>query len=281
MRLLFLGDIVGRSGREGVLRHLPDLKSRLKPDFIVVNGENAAGGFGITEKIAEELFAVGIDCVTLGNHAWDQKELLGQIGRLPQLVRPVNYPEGTPGRGFTILPARNGRHKVMVINALGRVFMEPLDDPFPPVERLLNIHRLGGARMGPAGVDAIIMDMHAEASSEKMIMGHVLDGRVSLVVGTHCHVPTADLQILNGGTAYQTDAGMCGDYDTVIGMKKDAAIHKMLRKTPGERYSPGENDATVSVCGVFVETDDRTGLAKRAEPVRVGGRLGQSLPSVV
>lgn len=281
MRLLFLGDIVGRSGREGLLRHLPDLQRDLSPDFIVVNGENSAGGFGITEKIAAELFAAGVDCITTGNHVWDQKELVGQIDRMPNLLRPLNYPEGTPGRGHVVLPSRNGRHKVLVMNAMARIFMDPLDDPFAAVERVLKIHRLGGARNGPMGVDAAILDFHGEASSEKMIMGHVLDGRVSLVVGTHCHVPTADLQILNGGTAYQTDAGMCGDYDSVIGMKKEGAIHKMTRKLPGERFTPAENDATVTVCGVFVETDDRTGMAVRAEPVRVGGRLKQAAPALV
>ncbi|WP_114394354.1 TIGR00282 family metallophosphoesterase [Oleisolibacter albus] len=276
MRILFLGDVVGRSGREGVLRHLPGLRERLRPDFIILNGENAAGGFGITDKIAAEFFAAGVDCITLGNHSWDQKDLVGQIDRLPNLIRPINYPEGTPGRGHTVLPSRNGRYKVLVVNAMGRVFMDPMDDPFAAVEKVLKIHQLGGARMGPAGVDAAVLDFHGEATSEKMGMGHVLDGRVSLVVGTHSHVPTADTQILSGGTAYQTDAGMCGDYDTVIGMKKEAAIWRMTRKIPGERFSPGENDAMVTVCGVYVETDDRTGLAKRAEAVRVGGRLKEA-----
>ncbi|WP_119677575.1 TIGR00282 family metallophosphoesterase [Indioceanicola profundi] len=278
MRLLFLGDIVGRSGREGLLRHLPELQQRLSPDFVVINGENAAGGFGITEKIANEFFAAGVDCITTGNHVWDQKELLGQIDRIPNLIRPINYPEGTPGRGYTVLPSKNGRYKVLVMNAMARVFMDPLDDPFPAIERVVKVHRLGGPMMGPNGVHAAILDFHGEATSEKMIMGHVLDGRVSLVVGTHSHIPTADLQILSGGTAYQSDAGMCGDYDSVIGMKKESAIHKMTRKTPGERFTPAENDATVTVCGIFVETDDRTGLAKRAEPVRVGGRLKQAMP---
>ncbi len=273
MRILFLGDVVGRSGREGVLRHLPALRRDLSLDFVVINGENAAGGFGITEKIAAEFFAAGADVITTGNHVWDQKELVGQIDRMPNLLRPINYPEGTPGRGFVVQPTRDGRRKVLVINAMARVFMDPLDDPFAAADRVLRTHR-----MGPGGVDAAIMDFHGEATSEKMIMGHVLDGRVSLVVGTHSHVPTADLQVLAGGTAYQTDAGMCGDYDSVIGMKKEAAMHKMLRRLPGERFTPAENDATVTVCGVFVETDDRTGLAKRAESVRIGGRLPQSVP---
>ncbi|ACI99206.1 TIGR00282 family metallophosphoesterase [Rhodospirillum centenum] len=274
MRILFLGDIVGRSGREGVLRHLPALLKDLALDFVIANGENAAGGFGITEKIAAEFFAAGVDCITTGNHVWDQRELVGQIDRMPNLLRPINYPEGTPGRGFTVLPSKDRRRKVLVMNAMARVFMDPLDDPFAAVERVLRVHR-----MGPGGVDAAVLDFHGEATSEKMIMGHVLDGRVSLVVGTHSHVPTADLQILNGGTAYQTDAGMCGDYDSVIGMKKDAAIHKLVRRLPGERFTPAENDATVTVCGLFVETDDRTGLAVRVEPLRLGGRLKPAMPS--
>lgn len=274
MRILFLGDIVGRSGREGVLRHLPGLLKELALDFVVANGENAAGGFGITEKIAAEFFAAGVDCITTGNHVWDQRELVGQIDRMPNLLRPINYPEGTPGRGFVVLPCKDRRRKVLVMNAMARVFMDPLDDPFAAVERVLRVHRLG-----PGGVDAAVLDFHGEATSEKMIMGHVLDGRVSLVVGTHSHVPTADLQILNGGTAYQTDAGMCGDYDSVIGMKKEAAIYKLVRRLPGERFTPAENDATVTVCGLFLETDDRTGLARRVEPLRLGGRLKPAMPS--
>ncbi|HYE48963.1 MAG TPA: TIGR00282 family metallophosphoesterase [Azospirillaceae bacterium] len=273
MRILFLGDVVGRSGRDGVLRHLPELRRTLKLDFTVINGENAAGGFGITEKIAKEFFEAGADCITTGNHVWDQKELVGQIDRMPNLLRPLNYPEGTPGRGATVLPTRDGRRKVLVMNVMTRLFMDPLDDPFAAVEKVLRQYR-----MGPGGVDAAILDVHGEATSEKMGIGHVCDGRVSLVVGTHTHTPTADTQILTAGTAFQSDAGMCGDYDSVIGMKKEAAVFRMARKLPAERLTPAENDATVTVCGVFVETDDRTGLAKRAEPVRVGGRLQQWVP---
>ncbi|MEA1650397.1 TIGR00282 family metallophosphoesterase [Nitrospirillum sp. BR 11164] len=275
MRLLFLGDVVGRSGRDGVLRHLPELRKALSLDFVIVNGENAAGGFGITEKIAQEFFAAGVDCLTTGNHVWDQKELVGQIDRLPNVLRPLNYPEGTPGRGASLLPTRDGRRKVLVVNVMARLFMDALDDPFAAVEKVLRTYRLG-----PNAADAIVIDVHGEASSEKMAMGHFCDGRVTLVVGTHTHTPTADTQILNGRTAYQTDAGMCGDYDSVIGMKKEAAVLRLTRKLPTDRLTPAENDATVSVCGVFVETDDRTGLAVRAEAVRVGGRLSQSLPKL-
>jgi calcineurin-like phosphoesterase len=183
----------------------------------------------------------------------------------------MNYPEGTPGRGYSVLEARGGR-RVLVINLMARLFMDPLDDPFAAIERVLKTYRLGQAQ-GPA---AIVLDFHGEASSEKMAMGHWLDGRVSLVVGTHTHVPTADTTILPGGTAYQTDAGMCGDYDSVIGMGKVAAVTKFIRKMPGERLAPAEGEATI---GVFVETDDATGLAKRAEPVRIGGRLIATVPS--
>ncbi|PWC32159.1 TIGR00282 family metallophosphoesterase [Azospirillum sp. TSO22-1] len=270
MRLLFLGDVVGRSGRDAVMAQLPRLKAELDPDLTVVNGENAAGGFGITVKIAEEFFEAGVDVITLGNHSWDQKELVGQIDQQPRILRPLNYPEGTPGRGFVLLQARGGR-KVLVMNVMLRLFMDPLDDPFAAVERVVRAHRLG-----PGGVDAVLVDVHGEATSEKMIMGHYLDGRASLVVGTHSHVPTADHMILTGGTAYLTDAGMCGDYDSAIGMKKEVAMAKLIRKLPTERLSPAEGEGTV--CGCYVETDDRTGLATRIEPLRLGGRLSQHMP---
>jgi metallophosphoesterase (TIGR00282 family) len=271
MRLLFLGDVVGRTGRDAVIAHMPRIKAELDPDIVVVNAENAAGGYGVTVKIAAEFFEAGVDVLTLGNHTWDQKELVGTIDQQPRIIRPLNYPEGTPGRGFVLLQARGGR-KILVVNALARLFMEPQDDPFAAVDRVLRAHRLG-----PGGVDAILVDFHGEATSEKMIMGHFLDGRVSLVVGTHSHVPTADHMILPGGTAYMTDAGMCGDYDSAIGMKKEIAMAKMVRKLPTERLSPAEGEGTV--CGVYVETDDRSGLATRIEPLRLGGRLSQHMPT--
>jgi metallophosphoesterase (TIGR00282 family) len=271
MRLLFCGDVVGRSGREVVVEHLPRLRRELALDFVVVNGENAAGGFGITEKICNELYAAGADVVTTGNHVWDQKETMGFIDRDPRLLRPVNYPAGTPGRGAAVFAATRGR-KVMVVNPMGRLFMDPLDDPFASVERELAAQRLG------ATVDAIIIDIHAEASSEKMAMGQLLDGRVSLVVGTHTHVPTADGQILPKGTAYQTDAGMCGDYDSVIGMEKAVPIARFTRKLPTERLAAASGPATL--CAVFVETDDKTGLARRMSPIRIGGRLAPQWPQL-
>ena len=269
MRLLFCGDLVGRSGREIVLQQLPELRRRLQLDFVIVNGENAAGGFGITRKICEELYEAGADVVTGGNHSWDQKETLAFIDSEPRLLRPLNFPPGTPGRGAGLFTA--GQRKVLVINVMGRLFMDPLDDPFQAVEQTLNRYRLG------ATVDAIVVDIHAEATSEKMAMGHALDGRVSLVVGTHTHVPTADAQVLPGGTAYQTDAGMCGDYNSVIGMDKQVPIQRFTRKLPTERMSVAQGPGTL--CGVFVETDDRSGLARRVEAVRVGERLQEQLPA--
>ena len=270
MKLLYMGDVIGRSGRDVVVERLAEIKARLAPDFIVVNGENAAHGFGITPKICEEFFNAGVDVLTLGNHSWDQREIFPYMDGEPRLLRPLNYPSGTPGRGVGVFGAPRGR-KVVVIQVMGRLFMDPLDCPFAAVER-----ELAKLRLGAGGVDAIILDVHAEASSEKMALAHSVSGRVSLVVGSHSHIPTADSQILTGGTAYQTDAGMCGDYDSVIGMKKEAAIFKFVRKIPGERLSPAEGPGTL--CGVWVETDDRTGLAVRVAPLRLGGRLAETWP---
>jgi metallophosphoesterase (TIGR00282 family) len=271
MNLLFCGDLVGRAGRDVVVEKLPALRRDLALDFVIANGENAAGGFGITQKICQELYEAGVDCITTGNHVWDQKETVGFIASDPKLLRPANFPAGTPGRGITQLQTQRGK-KVVVINLMGRLFMDPLDDPFQQIEGLLNTYRLGG------NADAVVLDFHAEATSEKMAMGHLVDGRVSLSVGTHTHVPTADYQILPKGTAYQTDAGMCGDYDSVIGMEKATPIARFTKKLPTERLSAANGPGTL--CGIYVETDDRTGLAKRVEPVRLGGRLSQTKPQV-
>lgn len=269
MRLIFLGDVVGKSGREAVYQHLPVLREQLKPDIVVVNGENAAHGFGISEEIYLRLREAGADVVTLGNHAFDQREALVFIAREDRMIRPVNWPGACPGRGATLVDTASGR-RVLVINAMGRVMVEPmLDDPFPAVEREISACKLG------QDCDAIILDFHGEASSEKMAMGHFCDGRVSLVVGTHTHTPTADHMILSGGTAYMTDAGMCGDYDSVIGMDKAEPLQRFLRKLPVERMRPSEGVGTV--CGVAVETDDATGLAVKVAPIRIGGRLSQAV----
>ncbi len=273
MRFAFFGDVVGRSGRDGLTDHLPDLRRRLGLEFVIVNAENAASGFGITENTARELFAAGADCLTLGNHSWDQREALTYIVREPRLIRPANYPilSDAPGRGAQVFDTERG-HRVLVINLLGRVHMDAMDDPFAAVDRELDACPLGSV------ADAVIVDMHCEATSEKMAMGHYCDGRASLVVGTHTHVPTADAQILNGGTAYQTDAGACADYDSVIGNQKEEPLRRFTTKISGGRYKPAEGPATV--CGVYVETDPSTGLARRVEPIRVGGRLAETIPVV-
>jgi metallophosphoesterase (TIGR00282 family) len=273
MRLAFFGDVVGRSGREGLADHLPDLRRRLALDFVVVNAENAASGFGITENTARELYDAGADCLTLGNHSWDQREALTYIVREPRLIRPLNYPilSDAPGRGSNLYETPSGQ-RVLVINLLGRVHMDALDDPFAAVDRELDACPLGLA------ADAIVVDIHCEATSEKMAMGHFCDGRASLVVGTHTHVPTADAQILNGGTAYQTDAGACADYDSVIGNQKEEPLRRFTTKISGGRYQPASGPATV--CGVYVETDNATGLARRIEPIRIGGRLKETVPVV-
>src|SRR5580704_906731 len=270
MRILFIGDVVGRSGRMIVYERLPKLVRDWSLDLVVVNGENSAGGFGINETIYHELIEAGADAITLGNHAWDQREALVFIERAPRLIRPLNYPAGTPGRGAALIETRKGAH-VLVVNAMGRIFMEPLDDPFLAIESALAAHPLAG----PA--DAIIIDMHGEATSEKQAMGHFCDGRASLVVGTHTHVPTADHQILPGGTAFMSDVGMTGDYDSVIGMAKDEPLNRFLRRIPTSRFEPALGEATL--CAVALETDDATGLALRIGAVRLGGRLEEARPA--
>ena len=271
MRFAFFGDVVGKSGRDGLAEYLPGLKRQLDLEFVIINAENAAAGFGITENTAKELFAAGADCLTLGNHSWDQKEALTYIVREQRLIRPLNYPilSDAPGRGVQMFETDRGR-RIMVTNLLGRVHMDALDDPFAAADRALNDCPLGDV------ADAVVVDMHCEATSEKMAMGHFCDGRASLVVGTHTHVPTADCQILPGGTAYQTDAGACADYDSVIGNEKEEPLRRFTTRISGGRYKPASGPATV--CGVFVETDDKTGLALRVEPIRVGGRLSQTIP---
>jgi metallophosphoesterase (TIGR00282 family) len=269
MRILFVGDVVGRSGRKAVTEHLPGLVAGWQLDCVIVNGENAAGGFGITETIYQELIDAGADAVTLGNHAWDQREALVFIERAPRLIRPVNYPSGTPGRGAALIETR-GAARVLVVNAMGRIFMDPLDDPFAAVERELGVCALHRQ------ADAIVIDIHAEASSEKQAMGHFADGRASLVVGTHTHVPTADHHILPGGTAFLTDVGMTGDYDSIIGMTREEPMTRFLRKIASGRFEPAAGPATL--CAVAVETDDTTGLARHVGPVRIGGRLEEVRP---
>jgi 2',3'-cyclic-nucleotide 2'-phosphodiesterase len=269
VRILFVGDIVGRSGRAVVNERLPGLIRAWKLDLVIINGENAAGGFGITETIYHDLVDAGADAITLGNHSWDQKEALVFIERAPRLIRPLNYPKGTPGRGAAMIAAKNGA-QVLVVNAMGRVFMDPLDDPFAAVDRELAACAL------KTGADAIVVDMHAETTSEKQAMGHFLDSRVSVVVGTHTHVPTADYRVLPGGTAFVSDVGMTGDYDSVIGMAKDEPLGRFLRKIATSKFEPANGPATLA--GLAVETDDRTGLAVFVGAVRLGGPLEEARP---
>jgi 2',3'-cyclic-nucleotide 2'-phosphodiesterase len=270
MRILFVGDIVGRSGRAAVVERLPKLVRDWKLDLVVANGENAAGGFGITEAIYRELIEAGVDAVTLGNHAWDQKEALVFIERAPRMIRPLNYPAGTPGRGAAMIEAKNGG-RVLVVNAMGRIYMDPLDDPFVALDRELTACPL------PKDADAIVVDFHGEATSEKQAMGFFCDGRASLVVGTHTHVPTADQRVLPGGTAFISDVGMTGDFDSVIGMAKDEPLQRFLRRISAARFEPATGPATL--CGITVETDAATGLATKVGAVRLGGALEQAVPT--
>jgi metallophosphoesterase (TIGR00282 family) len=270
VRLLFLGDIVGRVGRTAVTNQLPSLIERYQLDFVVINGENAAGGFGMTEEIVRDVLDAGADVITTGNHAFDQREALVFAERQPRFLRPANFPIGTPGRGANLYNARNGA-RVLVVNVMGRVFMDALDDPFAAVDREVAACPLGEQ------ADAIVIDFHAEATSEKQAAAHYLDGRVTLVVGTHTHVPTSDHRILPGGTAYQSDAGMCGDYDSVLGMEKDEPVRRFLTKIPSGRFQPANGVATLS--GLAVEVDDSTGLAKAVAPLVIGGVLEERLPA--
>ena len=270
MRMLFLGDVVGRTGRAAVAARLPGLRADWSLDFVVVNGENATSGAGLSPEHARDILAAGADCLTLGDHAFDQKDMLRFIDTEPRVIRPINYAKEAPGRGARLFEDRRGR-KVLVAQVLGQVFMKrPFDDPFSALEQVLKAHTLGGV------VQAAVVDIHAEATSEKMAVGHFCDGRASLVVGTHTHVPTGDAMILPGGTGYMTDAGMCGDYNSVIGMDKLEPLRRFLTGMAGGRFEPANGPATLS--GVYLETDDRTGRATKIVPFREGGVLAGSSP---
>ncbi|MFN3845023.1 MAG: YmdB family metallophosphoesterase [Paracoccaceae bacterium] len=270
MRMLFLGDVMGRTGRSAIAERLPALRVEWNLDFVVVNGENASSGAGLTAEHAKGLLAAGADCLTLGDHAFDQKDMLSFIEQEPRIIRPINFSKVAPGKGWRVFTATQGR-KVLVAQVLGQVFMKrPFDDPFSAIEQVLKSHPIGGL------VQAAIVDVHAEATSEKMAMGHWCDGQASLVVGTHTHVPTGDAQILTGGTAYLTDAGMCGDYNSVIGMEKLEPLRRFITGMPKARFEPAGGPASLS--GVFVETDDRTGKAQTVRMIRVGGRLEEARP---
>ena len=262
MRIVFIGDIYGRSGREALQKYLPKIHAELKPDFVIVNADNAANGHGINDKQVKEFYEWGVDCITGGDHVWDQRQIISYIKTDPKLLRPLNCPKDTPGNGIYKIE-KNGM-SCLVVHALGRVFIDPLDDPFAAIKNIVDQNILG------QNVDAIFVDFHAEATSEKMAMGHYLDGKVTAVVGSHTHIPTADHHILSGGTAYQTDAGMCGDYDSVIGAKKEIPLRKFITKVPGDRMIPASGEATL--CGTLVIAKDN-GLAESIHPIRLGGKL--------
>ncbi len=269
MRILFIGDLYGRSGRDALIKHLPMLKEKLAPDAIIVNGDNAAHGRGITGAICEELFNLGVDCITSGDHVWDQREIISVIDHEKRLIRPINYAAKTPGMGHYSKLLATGQ-KLVVVHVQGQLFMKEADNAFSAIDRFLETERIGNRT-------SIFVDIHAEATSEKMALGQYLDGRVSAVVGTHTHIPTADTQIFKKGTGFQSDAGMTGDFDSVIGANTEDSIYRFTTRMP-KPLIPADGEATV--CGVFVETDDSTGLARFIGPVRVGGRLSEAIPSV-
>ncbi len=272
MRILFVGDVMGRAGREALEKYLSSLKRDLNVDVAIVNGENSAHGKGITEKFCKQFYDFGADIITTGDHVWDQREIIKYIARDPKLLRPANFPkETTPGNGYYLHDLSDGR-RILVVNLLCRVFMPPQDDPFACMEGILSEFQLG------RDCDAIFVDLHGEASSEKMAFGHHFSGRISAVVGTHTHIPTADAHVMTNGTAYMTDAGMTGDYDSVIGTKKAASIHRFIRKTPGDHFIPASEN--MMICGALVVTNDQTGRAVSIEPVRVGDVLSETMPKL-
>ncbi len=274
MKLLFLGDVMGRAGRRAVAAWLPVLRDAWALDFVVVNGENATGGMGLSPEHAKLLFDAGADCITLGDHAFDQRTMRAHIAQEPRIIRPLNLAKtATPGQGARVFDAPGGR-RVLVAQVLGQVFMKQnYADPFSALETVLRAHPPGGM------VQAALVDVHCEATSEKMALGHWCDGRASMVVGTHTHVPTADAQMLPGGTAFQTDAGMCGDYDSVIGMAKDEPLRRFVTGMAQGRFEPALGPPTL--CGLYLDTDDATGRARDIQTVRMGGRLSQSGPAPV
>jgi len=268
MKILFLGDILGPSGCKSVQDYLPQIKKKNKIDFVIVNGENAAdSGVGITEKITEDLFNAGVDVITSGNHIWDQKETIEHIAREKRLLRPENFIEGTPGRGFETFIAPSGE-KIAVLNLMGNIFMKKCDDVFTTAEKIFNKFKL------KKDADFIVVDFHGEITSEKMAMGHYLDGKATLVVGTHTHVPTSDCRILEHGTAYQSDTGMCGDYNSVIGMNKENSLKKFFNNKDVKKHFPSLGEATLS--GIIVDGDLNTGLAKSVKHFHFGGVLKEA-----
>ena len=265
MNILVLGDVVGPSGIKAIKEKLPKLIKEKKIDFVVVNGVNAAeSGGGITEKNTKELFSVGTDVITSGNHIWDEKETMKFISKEKRLLRPENSIKPAPGNGLGIFNSKNNK-KVAVVNLMGNIFMKKSEDVFQAAKKFIENVRL------KKDADFIVVDFHGEITSEKMAMGYLFDGKVTIVFGTHTHVPTSDHRILDKGTAYQTDIGMCGDYDSVIGMNRDNSLKKFLKDPSAKRHFPALGEATIS--GLLVNADDNTGLAKKVQPIIIGGSL--------
>ena len=265
MKILFLGDIMGRAGRNAIIGNLSDIREELALDFVIINAENATGGRGLSAKHAQELLGAGADCITLGDHAFDQSEMLQYIENESRIVRPINFAKDAPGKGYRVFEVSRGR-KILVVQVLGQVFMKrAYEDPFGKIDAILKSYPLKGQ------IDASVVDIHCEATSEKMAMGHWCDGRASLCVGTHTHVPTADAMILEKGTGYLTDAGMCGDYNSIIGMNKQEPLNRFVSGMFKSRFVPASKEATIA--GTFVEVDSATGLPKKIELFRRGGIL--------
>tara|TARA_B100000686_G_scaffold347294_1_gene435661 strand:- start:111 stop:902 length:792 start_codon:yes stop_codon:yes gene_type:complete len=262
MKIIFIGDIVGKSASDFVIKKIPELKEKYSSDLIIANGENAAGGYGLTKKIAISLLESGIDAITLGNHAWDQKEMISFIEECPKIIRALNYPAGAPGKGYYEFKLEDGR-RFLLVQVLLRLFMNNfLDDPFHSTDIYLKSEKLGSTCQG------ILIDMHGEATSEKNAFGHFFDGKVSAILGTHTHIPTADAKILSGGTAYQTDVGMTGDYDSVIGMDKQNPIHSFTKGFRSEgRFIPATGE--IKICGSYIEIDDKTGFSRKIHPFQI------------
>ena len=262
MNILILGDVIGSSGREAIIKKLPNLIKQKKIDFVIVNGENAADpGVGITKKNVEEFFKAGTDVITTGNHIWDQTETMKFITSEKRLLRPQNLVEGSPGKGFGIYNSKNNK-KVAVINLMGNIFMKKCDDVFESAKKFIQSVKL------KKDADFIVVDMHGEITSEKMAMGYLFDGKATMLVGTHTHVPTSDHRIMEKGTAYQTDIGMCGDYNSVIGMNRDNSLKKFFKDSSATKHYPSLGEATIS--GLMVIADNETGLANKVEPIVLG-----------
>ena len=263
MKIIYCGDVVGRAGRDAVIHNLPLMRDKYKADVIIVNVENSAHGFGVTPGIAKEFLEHGADVLTTGNHVWQQRDIVPFLQESKKIIRPLNYPENAPGRGWTEFELLNGK-KILVTQVLGRVFMDCVDNPAFVLDNLLKNYTLGRNNIA-----AIFVDVHAECTSEKLSLGYYLDGRVSIVAGTHTHVPTADARVLSGGTAYITDVGMCGNYDSVLGFDKQAPIDRLCQKYNGNRLEVCRTNGTVY--GIFVETDDKTGKALSIEQIVLEG----------